>query len=98
MAGQVYTVKILVNDPAALDGTTPIGADATVSVDEETGVIEVSIPVGTSFGLFDPGQLTQLQNKTFMLVDADVINVPATHAGGSNISISPLTRRARLFV
>jgi len=87
MAGNIYTLKILVNDTASLDGFTPIGSDAKVSVDEETGVIEVDIPAGTPFGMFDPGQLTSLQDKTFMLVAADVISVPAMHAAGSNISI-----------
>ncbi len=67
--------------------STRIGSDAAVSTDEETGVIEVSIPSGTPFGLFDPGQLVSLQNKVFMLVTADVINTAAAHAIGSNISL-----------
>lgn len=82
-----YSISILVQDSAPLDGTSPLPSTAKVTR-KRSEIVEVEIPAGSPYGLFDPGEVVNLQNKDFLVVSATVISDGApVHAAGSELRI-----------
>lgn len=76
----MYTVRIDVLEPAELDGATPLDLfTATVTVPETPlNIAGVVVPVGTPFGIFDPGEILHKQNVAMRLVSLVVQNDAGT--------------------
>jgi len=85
------TIRIIVNDPGPLDGATPLPAalDQFRTEDAALGMIRINLPVGLSFGRFDPGQIVAGQSGSFIVSHLSVISAGGAHADGSVMRIRP---------
>lgn len=64
-----YTVQIDVLDPGLLDGSTSINFnDPAVVVAQADDRFVITLPVGTAFGFFDPGEVVQLPNVPYLVL------------------------------
>lgn len=86
MAAAIYTIQFQFEGTTALDGVSPLPANAVVTRNRTLGTINVVIPAGENFGRFDPGELTQYMKSYFALVSASVISA-VDHVAGSFIGI-----------
>lgn len=86
----LHTIRITVNNVAALNGTTelPVGS-AVVSSLADGNIYEAS--TDEAFGLFDPGQFINQRNQSFIITNITVISEgAAAHPAGSLVNmISP---------
>jgi len=86
-----YTVKIFVEDVAALDGSSPIPSSIVPVVDPVTGIRTVTIPAGNPFGKLDIGELvSSTYQKTNMAVTSLSVVSGAPHSAGSFVGIETL--------
>ena len=85
----MYTIRIRILDPAPLDGTTPLDlavAEVQKSV-QPTGIIDVTLPVGVSFGLFDVGEIVGQRYKNFLVFSITVVSQANTFAAGDVVEL-----------
>ncbi len=69
----MYTVQIDVLDAFPLDGVTPIDfADPAVTVEQADDRFVITIPVGSAFGFFDPGEVVMLPNVPYLILTASI--------------------------
>ena len=93
----LYTLKIVVEDTAPLDGTTPLdikGAGVVVNrTDNRTATI--TLPAGTALGRIDPGQVIEnqdpAQNGVPMLMTAWQVSSDAPYSSGDLIELSRIS-------
>lgn len=81
-----YTVQIDKLGAAFLDGATGLGAVTPVQGDD---IIQVTIPDGTNFGAFDPGELVMLPNVPFLLLGVSIVAAVTPFTGGTIRLVGP---------
>jgi len=95
----ILTIQINVNDPAPLDGATPLVPGTFTKTTDALGRVVFNIQAGQPFGLFDPGeQMAGNQRVGYFLVASTMISQANYVAGDEIALVSPQTSAAAVEV
>lgn len=90
----ILTVQINVNDPAPLDGVTPLVPGTFTKTVDALGRTVFNIQPGQPFGLFDPGQCFGNQRIGYFLLSSTLISQAPYVPGDEIFLVSPETDAA----
>lgn len=87
----ILTIQINVNDPAPLDGVTPLVPGTFTKTQDALGRFVFNIQPGQPFGVFDPGQCVGNQRISYFLISSALISQAPYVPGDEIFLISPPT-------